>query len=84
MNHVASLAMSGITAGFRFPGQLNSDLRKLAVNLVPFPRLHFFVTAFAPLHSRLLKSYQSLAVRDLARECMGLEGNSMMCTVNPA
>jgi len=26
----------------QFPGQLNSDLRKLAVNMVPFPRLHFF------------------------------------------
>lgn len=28
---------------FRFPGQLNTDLRKLLVNLVPFPRLHFLV-----------------------------------------
>ena len=28
---------------FRFPGQLNADLRKLAVNMVPFPRLHFFM-----------------------------------------
>ena len=24
-------------------GQLNADLRKLAVNLIPFPRLHFFM-----------------------------------------
>ena len=23
--------------------QLNADLRKLAVNMVPFPRLHFFI-----------------------------------------
>ena len=33
----------------RFPGQLNADLRKLAVNMVPFPRLHFFIPGFAPL-----------------------------------
>ena len=26
-----------------FSGQLNADLRKLAVNMVPFPRLHFFM-----------------------------------------
>ena len=26
---------------FRFPGQLNADLRKLAVNMVPFPRFVF-------------------------------------------
>ena len=34
---------AGITCCLRFPGQLNSDLRKLAVNLIPFPRLHFFM-----------------------------------------
>merc|ERR1740139_267837 len=39
------------TCCLRFPGQLNSDLRKLAVNLIPFPRLHFFMTGFAPLTS---------------------------------
>ncbi|KAL4719181.1 hypothetical protein ACJJTC_002994 [Scirpophaga incertulas] len=42
LNHLVSLAMSGVTTCLRFPGQLNADLRKLAVNMVPFPRLHFF------------------------------------------
>ena len=32
--------MSGVTTSLRFPGQLNADLRKLATNLVPFPRLY--------------------------------------------
>ena len=44
--------MSGVTCCLRFPGQLNSDLRKLAVNLIPIPRLHFFMVGFAPLISR--------------------------------
>ena len=35
-----------------FPGRLNGDLRKNAVNLNPFPRQHFFMTGFAPLTSR--------------------------------
>uniref|UniRef100_A0A7I4DRU6 Tubulin beta chain n=1 Tax=Physcomitrium patens TaxID=3218 RepID=A0A7I4DRU6_PHYPA len=43
LNHLISATMSGITCCLRFPGQLNSDLRKLAVNLIPFPRLHFFM-----------------------------------------
>merc|ERR1712149_145274 len=43
LNHLVSAAMSGITCCLRFPGQLNSDLRKLAMNLIPFPRLHFFM-----------------------------------------
>jgi len=33
---------------FRFPGQLNADLRKLLVNMVPFPRLHFLVPGHVP------------------------------------
>lgn len=36
----------------RFPGQLNADLRKLSVNLTPFPRLHFFTVGIAPLYGR--------------------------------
>ena len=44
-------AIAGVTCCLRFPGQLNSDLRKLAVNLIPFPRLHFFMTGFAPIIS---------------------------------
>ncbi|KAF4400204.1 hypothetical protein G4B88_019413 [Cannabis sativa] len=45
LNHLISATMSGVTCCLRFPGQLNSDLRKLAVNLIPFPRLHFFMMA---------------------------------------
>ncbi|XP_042401177.1 tubulin beta-7 chain-like [Zingiber officinale] len=45
LNHLISATMSGVTCCLRFPGQLNSDLRKLAVNLIPFPRLHFFMDA---------------------------------------
>uniref|UniRef100_V5I2J8 Tubulin beta chain n=1 Tax=Ixodes ricinus TaxID=34613 RepID=V5I2J8_IXORI len=49
LNHLVSATMSGVTTCLRFPGQLNADLRKLAVNMVPFPRLHFFMPGFAPL-----------------------------------
>ena len=31
LNHLVSAAMSGMTCGLRFPGQLNCDLRKIAV-----------------------------------------------------
>lgn len=36
LNGLVSSVMSGITTCLRFPGQLNSDLRKLAVNLGQF------------------------------------------------
>merc|ERR1712210_99210 len=50
LNHLVSAAMSGITTCLRFPGQLNCDLRKIAVNLIPFPRLHFFHDRFRTAH----------------------------------
>ena len=31
-----SATMSGVTICLSFPGKLNADLRKLAVNMVPF------------------------------------------------
>ena len=58
LNHLVSLTMSGVTTCLRFPGQLNADLRKLAVNMVPFPRLHFFMPGFAPLTARGSQQYR--------------------------
>ena len=68
LNHLISAVMSGVTCCLRFPGQLNSDLRKLAVNLIPFPRLHFFMVGFAPLTSRGSQSYRSLSVPELTQQ----------------
>ena len=52
LNHLIAQAITGTTCSLRFPGQLNCDLRKLAVNMVPFPRLHFFLVGYAPSHCR--------------------------------
>merc|ERR1719272_2653803 len=68
LNHLVSAALSGVTCCLRFPGQLNSDLRKLAVNLIPFPRLHFFMTGFAPLPSRGSQQYRALTVPELTSQ----------------
>jgi tubulin beta len=68
LNQLISLVMSGITACLRFPGQLNSDLRKLAVNLIPFPRLHFFLVGFAPLTSLASKTFAQLTVAELTQQ----------------
>ncbi|KAK6837740.1 hypothetical protein RU639_001554 [Aspergillus parasiticus] len=49
LNRLIAQAMSGVTACFRFPGQLNSDLRKLTTTMAPLPRLHFFTLGVSPL-----------------------------------
>lgn len=62
------MTMSGITTCLRFPGQLNADLRKLAVNMVPFPRLHFFMPGYAPLTSRQSAVYRASTVAELTQQ----------------
>ncbi|CAD2217776.1 beta-tubulin [Angomonas deanei] len=73
--------MSGVTCCLRFPGQLNSDLRKLAVNLVPFPRLHFFMMGFAPLTSRGSQQYRGLSVPELTQQMF--DAKNMMQAADP-
>jgi len=69
LNYLISCVMAGVTASLRFPGKLNGDLRKLGVNLVPFPRLHFFLISQAPLQSKDNKAYQLVNVQELLNQC---------------
>jgi tubulin beta len=81
LNHLVSACMSGVTCSLRFPGQLNCDLRKLAVNLIPFPRLHFFMIGFAPLTSRGSQQYRQLSVPELTAQMF--DAKNMMCAADP-
>ncbi|KAI8588131.1 Tubulin beta chain (Beta tubulin) [Geranomyces variabilis] len=81
LNHLVSTVISGVTTCLRFPGQLNADLRKLAVNMVPFPRLHFFVVGFAPLVARGSQSYSNLSVPELAAQLF--DAKNMMAACDP-
>jgi len=81
LNHLISVVMSGITTSIRFPGQLNADLRKLAVNMVPFPRLHFFMVGFAPLTSRGSQAYRALTIPELTAQLF--DAKNMMAAADP-
>ena len=81
LNHLVSATMSGVTTCLRFPGQLNADLRKLAVNMVPFPRLHFFMPGFAPLTARGSQSYRALTVPELTQQLF--DAKNMMAACDP-
>ncbi len=37
----------------RFEGPLNVDLNEIAMNLVPYPHLHFLLSSLTPLYSLL-------------------------------
>uniref|UniRef100_A0A804QGD3 Uncharacterized protein n=1 Tax=Zea mays TaxID=4577 RepID=A0A804QGD3_MAIZE len=75
-SHLISATMSGVTCCLCFSGQLNSDLRRLAVNLTPFPRLHFFmiwdaknmICVVDPCHGRYLTASAMFCAKMSSRE----------------
>ncbi|KAJ2722226.1 Tubulin beta-3 chain [Coemansia sp. Benny D115] len=81
LNGLVANVMSGVTTSLRFPGQLNADLRKLAVNMVPFPRLHFLMSGIAPLTASKMKDYRQVTVPDLCQQMY--QTQNMMVDCNP-
>ncbi|KAI8641179.1 tubulin beta-3 chain [Parasitella parasitica] len=81
LNQLVSAVMSGVSTSLRFPGQLNSDLRKLCVNMVPFPRLHFFMVGIAPLTAFASQQYRNLSVPELTAQMF--DARNMMAASDP-
>ena len=81
LNHLVSVTMSGVTTCLRFPGQLNADLRKLCTNMVPFPRLHFFMPGYAPLIPRNTEKYRALTISELTQQMF--DAKNMMAACDP-
>lgn len=49
--------------------------------MVPFPRLHFFMSSLSPLISRNGQSYRSMSVLDLIHQVFN--PRNIMCAVDP-
>ncbi|KAG6888791.1 Tubulin beta-2 chain [Termitomyces sp. Mi166 len=67
LNDLIARVMCGISTSLRFPGQLNGDLRKLGMNLVPFPRLHFLMPSYAPFYNSQSKAFERFSVPELTK-----------------
>ncbi|XP_013880853.1 tubulin beta chain [Austrofundulus limnaeus] len=79
LNNLVSATMSGVTTCLRFPGQPNDSLRKLAVNMVPYPRMHFFMSGTAPLTSRGSQQYRALTVPELTVQMFDAKNMMVAC-----
>ncbi|XP_002133947.1 probable tubulin beta chain CG32396 [Drosophila pseudoobscura] len=80
INHIVALTMSGITTCLRFPGQLNAGLRKIYVNMVPFPRLHFLIPGFAPLVTCTQQQFSKGTVAELVQQIFS--SNNLLCAID--
>ncbi|EDR03981.1 beta-tubulin 2 tubb2 [Laccaria bicolor S238N-H82] len=67
LNGLIARVMCGVSTSLRFPGQLNGDLRKLGMNLIPFPRLHFLMPSYAPFYDPRAVKYEKNSIPELTK-----------------
>ena len=49
LNRLIAQVVSSLTASLRFDGALNVDVTEFQTNLVPYPRIHFMLSSYAPV-----------------------------------
>ncbi|KAH7091848.1 tubulin alpha [Auriculariales sp. MPI-PUGE-AT-0066] len=77
LNRLIAHVVSSVTASLRFPGSLNVDLNEFQTNLVPFPRIHYPLSTYAPMTSANKSNHEANSVADLTNSCFEL-GNQMI------
>lgn len=81
LNRLIAQVVSSITASLRFDGSLNVDLNEFQTNLVPFPRIHFPLAAYAPLLSADRATHEQNSVAEMTFSCF--ESGTQMVKCDP-
>lgn len=79
LNRLISHVVSAITASLRFEGSINVDLMEFQTNLVPYPRVHFPMTASAPVLSAEKAYHEQLTVGQLTTACFEPANQMVRC-----
>ncbi|KAK8961593.1 hypothetical protein KSP40_PGU021990 [Platanthera guangdongensis] len=75
------LVISSLTASLRFDGALNVDVTEFQTNLVPYPRIHFMLSSYAPVISVEKAYHEQLTVAEITNTAF--DPSSMMAKCDP-
>ncbi|KAK7254787.1 tubulin-like protein [Aureococcus anophagefferens] len=81
LNRLFAQVASSLTASLRFDGALNADITEFQTNLVPYPRIHFMLTSYAPVISAEKAYHEQLSVAEIQ---LRLRARGMMTKCDPA
>ncbi|KAG8234059.1 hypothetical protein J437_LFUL013555 [Ladona fulva] len=79
LNAIIAQCVSSVTASLRFEGVLNVDLCEFQTNLVPYPRIHFPMTSYAPIISAEKAFHEQFSVGDLTTACFHPHNQMVKC-----
>jgi tubulin alpha len=81
LNRLVSQVISSLTASLRFSGALNVDITEFQTNLVPYPRIHFMLSSYAPVISAEKAYHENLSVAEITSSVF--DPASMMAKCDP-
>jgi len=81
LNRLIAQVISSLTASLRFAGALNVDVTEFQTNLVPYPRIHFMLSSYAPVVSKVKADHESLSIAEITNA--SFEPANMMAKCDP-